>query len=587
VGIEPFANNWWNGYLDGMYSRELSVILGTGEDAFTLEQLDYPLSVYIYNQPIVARGSFMVDWDIPPDMRAATPGVYEITGRLRLPACFVMAEDLIPTVTIYVIERDFIVFTGPTRYTRMGEYVFEWLWEIPDLSKAELYYAFNDGEWEKQETQLSNDFSEVYFYDDIGDIGYFESNAFYLYASYLEPGRHYFQLAYEGRYSNVLQVTVTPRAQGFGYNIDFNIGGDRDGTGQGDQGGSLPPVDPLPVDPSEPQFGNDDGDSDNGRLPDTGDGDGEDDNEGNSGWNPNQGDNTPPLDNTPQQGYTDPQGNDRDTNNNTLPIVSGDDPFNGGNDGRQADTEDEIIGDTNENEQAEQTDPVEIEYIPTTLNTNPVDDESFQNAPVNTAAATANLPVTPQITLSANELDDLRATQPVEMTVIENNIKLVRPTYLLDGLELGEGEIFAVELEMEGNTFSVRLFAGEREIRGFSGETFLVYILYDSDVPLSALYCEDEQGNRFYAEGRDGDKVIFRLAETGSYTIHEETGTDTPAVIEGNEIPEAFNIFNGNETTSQNNSAMPWGMVSIIGGAVFIPSATLGIRRAKLRKKPE
>jgi hypothetical protein len=399
----------------------------------------------------------------------------------------------------------------------------------------------------------------------IDDFGFFSSTELHLSAYYMDPGNHYFQFGYEGRYSNVLQVTVTPRAQGWGYDIEFHFGGDRDGTGQGAQSDTLPPVDPLPVDPPESPPGDDDDDNDNSRLPDTGDGDS---NGSNPSGNPSTGDNT----------Y--PQDNNRNTNDNTTPIVSGDNLFNGSNEGKQDETGNEDITNINGHEQPEYVKSVEIDYIP-------ADEKSSQTIIENTTNTMANQPSVQQITLDADELDNLRTTQPIEMTFIENNIKLVIPTYLLDGLELGEGEVFAVELEMEGNTFSVRLFAGEREIRGFSGETFLVYILYDTEVPLSALYCEDEQGNRYYMIGSGGDKVIFRLATTGKYTIHEEPETDTPLVIEGKEIPEAFSILNRNEAESVNNSAMPWGMIGIIGGVVLVPTTTLGIRRAKLRKKHE
>jgi len=527
----PEQNDWLGGY--NLLQYGYSILLGgplvlPDEMEISIMILDGDL--YNYSVSVMARLTWEYDSEI-----LFTPGVHWISVTPSLP----FPEIALPNlehgkkmmVPVHVLEdsRQHLSYLKIVNQTYdSAEINIKAFLPLDEETEYILWIKEDAGEWVA--------YGNVYFQTWIWD------QWIRVYGLDLTKKHEIILETLDGPYKGMSNALYLPIGAEFllGYG-----GGDRDGTGQGDQGENRPSVDPPPNPPGDT------------KLPDTG----------------------------------------RDSGGSDNPPASGNGSTTVENDGSPADSMKEKSDEAGAPNQAEQAELVEIEFMPPPLGEEtPAAQDTFAaeqlTVPPDQPDAAINQPTMPHITLDAVGLDDLREAQPLEMTFIKNDVKLVIPTSLLDGLVLGEGQVFVAELETDGKHFTVRLYAGEREISGFSGETFLVYIPYDANVPLSALYCEDEQGNRFYAESREGRRVLFRLSATGSYAIHEEMGTDEQggaAITERNEPSGFTRVIEPQQLSGQevqNNPVLPWGMIGIAGGVVLVPTATLGIRyRIKTRVK--
>ncbi|MDR2670785.1 MAG: Ig-like domain-containing protein, partial [Oscillospiraceae bacterium] len=210
-GAAPLLLTDWYAYYEGYgvrHSAPLSAVLGPGEDPTELPEFSFLLCSGLGAGDIPLF--FSVDWTFP-DLAGAPPGVYEAAGQVRLPACLAPADTLPPpTAALFVQPRDFISLMGPVSYDRMGLPVFSWLWEIPDLTRVRFHYAFEDGAWETRALEVD----EYGLMAVAPELGSLTATGLGLLTPLLAEGRHYVQLSYEERYSNVLQIIVLPGLEG-------------------------------------------------------------------------------------------------------------------------------------------------------------------------------------------------------------------------------------------------------------------------------------------------------------------------------------------------------------------------------------
>lgn len=173
-----------------------------------------------------------IHWDFS-DVAFGAPGIYQAVARPSLPDGILLPDGIsLPTCDI-VIQKSGSFTLGPPDFN--GLYFFShWTKNTPDPELLHAFYAIGGGEWVE---------------DTAGDLIRIDSSyPQYMYVFYYEDllfeTPYYFQLCYDGEYSNILKIYFS------GDRIHYEeFGGDRDG---GDRVGQTPPPVMQPVVTPEP-----------------------------------------------------------------------------------------------------------------------------------------------------------------------------------------------------------------------------------------------------------------------------------------------------------------------------------------------
>lgn len=166
--------------------------------------------------------------------------------------------------------------------------------------------------------------------------------------------------------------------------------------------------------------------------------------------------------------------------------------------------------------------------------------------------------------LTQTELQDLTEANPKTITVVSDGVKAELPTDALKNIPLEPDESLNIVLEQpEENTFSVRIYAGQREISSLE-EPVTVTVPNPSGIRQAV---PQTGGTPIPAEDAKEGKIAFPIPKTGTYVMDA-----TPA---GQEDPKSHDA---------NGFAWFWlsGILLPIGIALLIVRRVLRKRRAEL-----
>lgn len=164
-----------------------------------------------------------------------TPGTYQITARPLLPDGVLLPDGLPEPACDVIIQPDDVFLLGPPEFTGLFM-VSQWTKETPELEKFRCFYAVGDGPWiedAKQDLLLIPSHSpqsfQVYYYEDV----FFDTP-------------YYFQLSYDGEYSNILKVYFSEGQIHYRFYDGDRDGGDREDQTPPDISQTLPPDETRP-----------------------------------------------------------------------------------------------------------------------------------------------------------------------------------------------------------------------------------------------------------------------------------------------------------------------------------------------------
>lgn len=168
-------------------------------------------------------------WDIS-SIAFGTPGTYRVYGIPDLPEGVLLSSDFSSYPCDVIIQKNGVFSLTPPTFDGIS-FMTRWTKPTPQREKFHRYYAIgDDGPWQEDTT---GSFMRIESFNT-------QSMYVFYYENVLFEVPYYFQLEYDGEYSNILKIYLTE--DDLYYDL---IEGDRDG---GDRGEQPPPAVTLPPD---------------------------------------------------------------------------------------------------------------------------------------------------------------------------------------------------------------------------------------------------------------------------------------------------------------------------------------------------
>lgn len=181
---------------------------------------------------------------------------------------------------------------------------------------------------------------------------------------------------------------------------------------------------------------------------------------------------------------------------------------------------------------------------------------SDAQSPETLASQAGELAYTPQ------QLEDIITANPLQVTFVNDSLRLSIPTKSLQTIDLEEDEQLGIQLTQDAvNQYSVRMFAGEREIIDFGGEAFEVTLSAPEQwEKISKMTCMGDDGIAvpMLLNEETGD-ILITLRSTGSYQVtlerngrsEGESGDDHAA------LPTSYQIVQESDTPAKTPATTP------------------------------